>query len=159
MSLGRISKKYKIPKATVQYIIKDRPKTHKKAGRKEILSKFDKRDIKFELNMNLDRNTKCSTMDIIRRHDLKASKTTVWRTIRLLNYSYRNVPTKFKLTTKAKQERVNMAKENLIKGINWSTVAFSDEKYFTLRGAIHIIVGSNQEPARVELRELLSHRD
>ena len=74
-------------------------------------------------------------MDIIRKQNLKASKTTVWRSIKLLKYVYKNLPNKLKLSLKAKNERIDMSKKFILEGLNWNSVAFSDEKYFTLREA------------------------
>ena len=111
MSLREIGIKYKIPKPTVQHIVEDYGKIKKKAGRKEIISKLDKRHIRNESNEALERHEKCSTIDIIKKQDLKASKTTVWRSIKLLKYVYKKLPRKFKLSIKAKRVRVELCKE------------------------------------------------
>lgn len=130
MSLGKISKKYNCAKSTVQYIVENHNLKCKKRGRKEILSKLDRRHMMTEiLNQG-----KCSISDIIKNLNLNASKTTVWRSLRSLKYKYIDLRRLFKISQQTKNRRLEMAKRFIVDNVPWDHVVFSDEKYFTLDG-------------------------
>ena len=82
--------------------------------------------------IHLLKKVKCSSTDIKKTMQLNVSKHTICRVLRSMNYNYKNVPSKFKLSYKMKQRRFEAAKEFLISGVQWNNVVFSDEKYFTL---------------------------
>ena len=130
-SYGEISKKYGISRSTIQYMVKNDGRSKKKNGPKEKLSKGDKRRILALVNDSFTKKVKCSSTDIKNTMQLNVSKHTICRVLRRMNYNYKNVPSKFKLSYKMKQRRFEAAKEFLISGVQWNNVVFSDEKYFT----------------------------
>ena len=130
MSYGKIAKKYNCPKSAIQYIIENYGKKNRKRGRKEVLSKQDKRHILTELQCQPN----CSSRELIQNLNLKASKTTVWRSLKAMNYNYVNLKRKFKLSFQAKMKRLEMSKKFILDNVPWHKVIFSDEKYFTLDG-------------------------
>lgn len=134
MSFGDIATSCDVSKSVVQYIIQTDGRMKKKAGRKQILNKHDKRNIKTELDNSFKANKKCSVNDLAKTLNLKASKSTVWRCLKDISYNYKNIPRKFQLTPNMRQKRVNMAKQFLIDRVDWQNVCFSDEKHFTLNG-------------------------
>lgn len=134
MSYGEIAKKYRITRSVVQYIIRTRGNQKKKTGPKPKISKIDIRHIRNEISSSFNENRKCTISDLIKNLDMKVSRSTVWRSLRTINFNYRNIPTKFALSTKAKRKRVELAKKFIISNVQWSNVIFSDEKLFTLHG-------------------------
>lgn len=151
LSYGKISKKYKIPRSTIQYIVRESKTSSKKRGPKEKLDKNDKRKIKTLLDNNIGTGEKCSSSDIMKELKLEVSKSTVCRTLKCLQYNYKNLPNKFRLTYHMRQKRVQVAREFIISQIKWNTVIFSDEKLFTLHGSnsYYTWIKNNQSPERV----------
>ena len=95
MTYGEISKKYNIPRPSIQRIIGNYPNTNKKRGPKEKLTKNDKRRIKTVIAGQYERNAKCSINDIIRDCHINVSKATVCRTLKCLNFKYERLNRKF----------------------------------------------------------------
>lgn len=86
------------------------------------------------------------------RIGINASKTTIWRYTKGLDFSYQNIKRKFQLSTKSKKKRVEMAKKWILSSINWNRVIFSDEKLFTLNGidSFYCWIKNGQSPKRIK---------
>lgn len=135
MTYGNLKKKYNISRSTIQYIILSDNKCKKKNGRKEAISKYDKRKILSMLDYSNANKIKLSSLDIIRELKLTASRSTVCRVLRYIGCKYDDVRSKFKINFHQKRKRVEMAKAMIISNIQWKQVVFTDEKYFTLNGS------------------------
>ena len=140
-----------LSRATVQRIVSSKGKTYKKRTPKEKITKYEKRKINTYINYQNQNGTKVSCKDIIEFVGLNVHRTTVLRTLRTLKYNYENLPYKFKLSPKAKQQRLIFAKQCIINNIDFRKVAFSDEKRFSLHGcdSFYTWVHSKQSPVRV----------
>jgi len=151
MSFGKLAKKYGIVKSDAHYIVNSSENEKRKTGPKEKLTKGDKRRIQIVLQMKATENAKCSSNDLIKELDLAVSKSTVCRTLKCLNFNYKDLPSKFCLSKKMKQRRVDALKRYIVDGIKWERVVFSDEKLFTLHGcnSFYSWVKGSQSPQRV----------
>ena len=152
MSYGKIAIKYDKCKATIQRIINSSLKPNLKRGPKEKLTKYDKRKIKTLVDLNSKKGLRTSCSSIKEELDLSVSLPTVFRTMKCLNFEYKNLPYKFKLSNKMKQNRIRMARMYLETGINWNYVVFSDEKRFSINGcdSFYNWMNKNQSPYRVK---------
>lgn len=130
-----LSKKYYIPKSTIQYMLENKGKIKLKRGPKWKINKFDKRRIKTAVDHFNDFKGYVVARDIKNEMNLNVSLRTMQRCLKSMKYCYKNFVKKFKLTSKNKKVRVEQCKEYIINGINWKNVMFTDEKYFTLCGS------------------------
>lgn len=151
LSYGEIGKKYKKPKSSIQRIVDSYGKQPFKRGPKEKLLKNHKRRIKMQVDQNFKDGKKSSARHIIEELNLPISKSTVYRTMKTLNYKYANLPSKFSLTSKQKQKRIEVVRSFIKDRIDWNLVIFSDEKRFSLMGcdSHYTWIHSSQSPKRV----------
>jgi len=151
-SYGNLAAKYEMKRSSVQYIIQNYGKRHKKVGPKDKITKSDKRKMLSLLSESRLSNAKCSSMDIVKELDLKVSSRTVSRNLKSLNFDYKNLPRKFMLTSRMRQKRVEIVRQFIEVGIRWNHVIFSDEKMFTLHGtdSFYCWMQKNQSPIRVK---------
>jgi len=151
MSMGNISKKYGIPRPSVQRILSSVGKQLKKRGPKEKINKNDRRRIRSVINLNIEKNIKTSSRNIIGELNLNVSRSTVCRNLKTLQYNYKALPSRFQISKVNKERRVAAARSYVTENINWNQVIFSDEKLFNLHGceSHYTWIGSNQSPYRV----------
>ena len=151
MTYGEICKKYCIPRSSVQHIVQKHNARSKKRGRKEKLTKFDKRRIKTFISNQYLKNLKCSLTDIVKELNLKVSCSTVCRSLKSMKFEYKKLPHKFHLTYRHRQNRVRAARDFIKAGIPWNKVIFSDEKLFTVHGSdcYYAWLDKNMSPRRV----------
>lgn len=152
ISLGKIAKKYKIGKSSVDYILKNFRNIKRKPGPKYKITKNDQRHIKTDLSQAFKENRKCSTLDLAVNNNLNVSRSTVWRTLKQMKFSYQNIPRKLQLTPTVKRNRVEFAKKSITSDFKWDNVIFSDEKFFTLNGidSYHCWIEFGQSPKRIK---------
>ena len=129
VSFRKIGKTFNLSKSAVEYICKKVNIPSKKRGRKEKISKSDKRRIIGMLNDKMKSGSTCSSVMINKELDLKVSKNTICRFLKGKQFSYRNIPSKFRLTHKMKIKRVEAAKRFIIEGCNWNKVIFQMKNY------------------------------
>lgn len=151
LSQRQISRMCKIPRPSVQYIIKNSAKQLKKRGPKNKISKIDKRHIRFMLDESQKNQNRFTLNDLRQSLSLNASITTTWRAVKSIEYSYKNIPWKIKLSHQSRVVRVEAAKQFIISGMNWFNIAFSDEKLFTLGGvdSYYCWIKDGSEPSRI----------
>jgi len=152
LSYGKLALKYGLKRSSIQYIILNYGKQHKKRGPKEKINKSLRRNMKALLNESRIANAKCSSVDIIQELSLTVSKRTVCRTLKCLQFDYKKLPHKFMLTAGMRQKRVELARQFLQTGICWNSVIFSDEKFFTLHGtdSYYSWLQKNRSPRRIK---------
>lgn len=132
MSYGEIRNKYGKCRSSIQRIVNSYDTPKKKRGPKQVLDKYDKYHIKNDI-LNYEKgNIRVTSTHILQCLNNKVSRSTVQRTLRSLNIKYKRVFQKYELSKKAKKERLLVARSYVCEKINWSNVAFSDEKMFTL---------------------------
>ena len=134
-SIRKLSKLFSIPKSSIYYNLKYRTIQKKIPGKKPIINKNDKRKIISVVDNYNSRNEFCSSSIIRKELNLKCCNRTIQRCLRQMQLKYFSVSKTFHLTPSMKRRRVEMAKRYIIDGQNWKSVVFSDEKYFTLKGA------------------------
>lgn len=135
LSYLELSKKYNIPKSTIQYMIQNKNNIKLRRGPKYKIDKYDKRRIRSTLDRCNNIGEKVEARNILNEFNLNVSIRTMQRCLKSMKFNYKNFLTKFKLTTKNKRTRVEYAKEYFLQNIPWNRVTFSDEKYFTLCGS------------------------
>ena len=151
LSYGEIGIKHGIARSSVQYIIETFKLIKKKRRLKEKLDKNDKRKWKTKLDHNFKKSENSSSLSIIKELNLNISKSTFCRTMKCLKYNYKNLPNKFHLTYRMRQNRITAARKFLTSQIKWDNVVFSDEKLFHLHGSnsYYSWINSNQSPQRL----------
>ena len=152
MSFGKIALKLEKSKATIQRIIKSSQKCQLKRGPKEKLNKCDKRRMKTFIECNSKWGMKSSCLLIQKELHLNVSIPTVFRTLKSINYEYRDLPCKFKLTHQMRVARLQAVRLYIESGLNWNHVVFSDEKRFSMHGcdSYYNWIDKNQSPCRVK---------
>jgi len=152
LSYGKLSNKYGLKRSSIQYIIDNYGKQHKKRGPKEKINKNDKRRMISVLSDSRVTNVKCSSKNILKDLNLSVSSRTVCRTLKVLQFNYKKLPHKFTLTCRMRQKRVEVVRQFINMGIRWNTVIFSDEKMFTLHGtdSFYSWIHKKQSPSRVK---------
>lgn len=150
-SYGKIANEFGLSKATIQSIVASKGKICKKRGPKEKIPKSEKRKIMTYITDQKKYGIKVSCANIIESFELNVHRTTVLRTLRTLCYNYSNLPFRFILSPKAKQQRQLFAKKCIINNLNFNNVIFSDEKRFSLHGceSHYTWICSKQSPMRV----------
>ena len=118
----------------MQYIVHKAVAHPRRSGPKPKVSKNDRRRMQTIVEIRKRDGKKCTSKDILTELKLNVSRRTVQRNLRSMHFDYKNIPHKFTLSTKCKRNRVDMAKKYIIDGVDWKSVAFSDEKQFTLEG-------------------------
>lgn len=151
MGYGTIGKKFRIARSSIQRICKSYGKRKNKPGPRPIIDKNVKLAVKRYINHKYELKEKTTLRTIIKDLDLTASRNTVQRCIKVLQYDYRNIPSKFQLTTEMKLKRKSAARSYIEKMINWRTVIFTDEKKFSLVGcdSYQTWVKEGQSPRRI----------
>ena len=155
ISLGKIGIKYNLSKATVQRIVNSYGRSKFKVGRKEKLTKGDRRRIRSIVEENNKVGCKTSSSEIIQNLNLNVSKNTVCRTLKCMNFSYNKLKAKFTLLRKHRQRRVDIARSYIKNGVNWSNVIFSDEKRFSLTGCDSFYTWINKTGSYRSFRKML----
>lgn len=152
MSFADLRNKYQIARSSAQYIIENINKHLKKSGRKEKLTKCDKRKIISSVEFANKERRKLSSLDIKLDLRLDVSRNTICRFLKVKSYNYRNVPSKFKLSFKIKQKRLDFAKRKILDFHPWQKTVFTDEKLFTLKGcdSYYCWMKKNQCPTRIK---------
>jgi transposase len=146
-----IAKKLKIDKNSASSIIekyKETKTVHDRPhpGRKRKLSASDTKEV-----IRMAKKRKFAP-EIARSLGEKVSERTVQRTLKRVGYFYRKVKKIEKLTNTHKKKRVEYCKE--MKGSNWSTVLFSDEKTFQLGAKPEYAWQTPEDPI---VREYVQH--
>ena len=155
ISFRKIGIKYNLHKATVQRIVNSYGKTKLKVGRKEKLTKGDKRRIKSLVDDNNKKLCKTSSTSIIKTFNLNVSSNTVCRFLRCVNYSYTNLKSKFTLLKRYRQKRIDSARDYIKNNINWFDVIFTDEKRFSLTGCDSFYTWVNKNGSYKNYRKMI----
>lgn len=154
-SFGKISKKYHLPKSTVVKIIKSRSQFKKSRGRKSIVNKHDERRMKSFIENNIKGGVRTTSTSIISNFNLKASKSTVCRALKYLQYRYGKLDHKYILGLKYRRLRVKLAREYIENNIIWSNIVFSDEKRFNLNGCDNSLTWNPKKPYNRRMKSIL----
>ena len=89
MTYGEIRNKYKISRSSAQYIYENFRKPLKKTGRKELLTKGDKRRIISAVGISNEEKKKCSSLSLKLDLSLDVSRSTICRFLKLKKYNYK----------------------------------------------------------------------
>lgn len=133
-SLSKIAKELKIPRSSVQYIIKPKLKNGKKNGRRPKTNERGLRKIRRDVIFSIKRNEKVTAMSLLKKNKMNISLKTMQRNLKRISASWEAVKKKIILTDFHKQQRVRICKEWLQKRINFSSIIFTDESKFNLDG-------------------------
>lgn len=155
ISFGKIAKKFKLSKSTVQGIVDSHGIIKKKRGPKEKLNKNDIRRIKSHVENNFKLGIRTTSTEIMANFNLKVSKQTVCRTLKYFNYKYGIPQTQVTLGLNYRRMRINAAKDYICRKIDWNKVIFSDEKRFNLNGCDSFYSWHNKGSKRRSLKTIL----
>lgn len=150
-SYAEIAAQFKMKRSAVQQVVERYAKPLKKRGRKCKISKGDRRRIISIIEDKNKQGNKVTCNLISKELEINVHRTTILRELKSLKCRFSNIPINFKLTPKAKQERVLICKEFIMNNVNWNNVVFSDEKKFSLYGcdSYYSWFCGNKTPSRV----------
>lgn len=117
----------------------------KKRGPKFKITSMEKFYIKRQISIILNAGEKVTCKKIRNEVTKPVSKWTLQRCLKSIKYKYRKICQRIVLNQKHKDERVKIVSNWLEQNLQWTSVAFSDEKLFSMDGPDNFLTYAPQK--------------